>query len=216
MKRTNFKQSLLICLWTISGCTAVKTTKTPAEETLPSLPAVVDKPKEDIQLDIQPLEAKTSKDPCKAANAQEAWLALEDEKPALGNLVTEEVYYASEGTKMIAVSQQKRENYGDASKAYVEVAAEVVERGSRVGSYAQVIATRKSFAEAVELYTSLPPFWQQQVQEPQAVLVMKHYLLGKKNSGYIKFENEIVTDLSTKLEQGVELRCRSNEACRCI
>ena len=117
---------------------------------------------------------------------------------------------------MLAVAQQRRDIYGsEQSKSYIEISAEIAERGSRVGTFSQVIATRPTIAEPDKLFASLPPFWQQQVQDPQAVLVIKHHLLGDE-VGFVKFENDIASDISTKLSQGVELRCRSGEACRCL
>ncbi|HVJ65404.1 MAG TPA: hypothetical protein VM901_09125 [Bdellovibrionota bacterium] len=166
------------------------------------------------QVTIVPLP-ESPQDPCQAANAQEAWQALGVHKPELAGLVSSEIYFSSTGTKMLAVSQQRRSTYGEENKTYVEISAELAERGSRVVSFSQVIATKTEFAEAAELYTSLPPYWQQQVQDPQAVLVIKHHSF-KKVPGFVKFENDIASDLAVQLAQGVELRCRSGEACKCL
>jgi hypothetical protein len=168
-------------------------------------------------VDVEQMVPTRLKDPCTAINAQEAWLALDNKKPKLGSLFSSEIYFSSQGTKMLAVSQQSREVYGEeqGQKSYIEISAELAERGSRVGSFSQVIATRSAFAEPSDLFASLPPYWQQQVQDPQAVLSIKHYRL-KDSPGFVKFENDIVSDLSTKLEQGVELRCRSGEPCLCL
>ncbi len=198
-----------------SACTAV----TPSE--VPELkqylePEVKNTPEPPLATEVVEPISNLPKDPCLAKNAQEAWLALDVRKPKLGSLFNSEIYFSSQNEKMLAVSQQKREVYGEENaKTYIEVSAEVAQRGSRVGSFSQVIATREGFADTGELFASLPPFWQQQIEDPQAVLVIKHYAT-QGAAGFVKFENDIVTDLSIRLNQGFELRCRSGEACKCL
>lgn len=199
----------------VAACTAV--TKAPQDLATPLPKTVVAAPV--APLSTQSTGASTippiAKDPCTAANAQEAWIALDNNKPILGPLLRTEVYYSSQASKLLAVAQQRRDAYGE-SRTYVEVSAELAERGSRVGTFSQVIATRPTFAEPADLFSSLPPYWQQQIEDPQAILVIKHYLLAKGAPGYVKYENDIVSDVSTKLSEGLELRCRSGEACRCL
>jgi hypothetical protein len=218
--------SILLFVWLLSAslfsCTAFTTNKE-----IPSERSATDQGEQEAQPNLYKQEMELlgdealqglapKKDPCASANAQEAWLALGDSRPALGKLISSEIYFSSVGTKMLAVAQKLLEVYGeDETRSYVEVSAELAERGSRVVSFSQVIATRPEFAEASELFVSLPPYWQQQIQDPQATLAVKHYLL-KSGIGFVKLENEIVSDLSMKLEQGQELRCRSGESCLCL
>lgn len=215
-----------VALGSLVACTAVVDDSSGGPAPNPELAtpaAVVSEPIDfdEAEENSTPLVAKSAaqnqkKDVCVASNAQEAWQLLSDQRPPLGDLRSAEFYFSAGETKMVAVMQQRREVYGEPGKSYVEVAAEVAERGSRVGSYSQVIATKSTFLESVELYTTLPPFWQQQIEDPQPVLAVKHYLFGKDQFGYIKFENDIASDLLLRREQGVELRCRAGESCRCL
>ena len=114
-----------------------------------------------------------------------------------------------------ALLQKIVDSYGTGLDFYVEISTELGERGSRVSSFAQTVATKPQFIDYDQLYSELPPYWQQQIVEPQPILVIKHHLFDKGKAGYIKSENDVVTELSLGLDQGLNLKCRSTEPCRC-